>query len=206
MRTKTLIASAILMAGLASSSAQVFSVNVVGYVNKSLTTGFNLVANPLSNGDNNLQTVIPSAEDESTVYVFNGTGYQSDSYLGFLGGWTENFDLSPGVGFFFDAQSDSTLTFVGEVEQGTLDVNLPEGFSLAGSRVPTDGSLSTMGFPAVDGLTVYKFVDGGFTSSSYLGFLSAFDTDLALGVAEGFFVEVPAGAGEVTWSRDFSVQ
>lgn len=206
MRTKTLIASAILMAGLASSSAQVFSVNVVGYVNKSLTTGFNLVANPLSNGGNNLQSVIPAAESGTTIYVFNGVGYENDSYLDFLGGWTKDFDLSPGVGFFIDAPSDTTLTFVGEVEQGTLDVNLPEGFSLAGSRVPTEGTLSTMGFPEVSGLTVYKFENGAFKASSYLDFLGGFNDDLALGVAEGFFVEVPAGAGEVTWSRDFSVQ
>jgi len=205
MRTKTLIASAILIAaGLASSSAQVFSVNVVGYVNKSLTAGFNLVANPLSNGDNSLSTIIPSAPDGTTVFTFNGAGYDSVSYLDGVG-WLGNATLPPGVGFFVNAPSDTTVTMVGEVEQGTLDVALGEGFNLTGSRVPQETNVSALGLPEVDGLTVWKFNGAGYDTFSYIagiGFLS----DAKIGVGEGFFAQVPAGAGEITWSRDFTVE
>ena len=192
------------MAGLASSSAQVFSVNVVGYVNKSLAAGFNLVANPLSNGDNTIGTVIPSAEDGTTVFAFNGVGYDSVSYVDGLG-WLGAASLPPGVGFFINAPSDTTLTFVGEVEQGTLDVTFGEGFNLTGSRVPTTANISALGFPEVDGLAIWKFNGTGYDSYSYilgLGFLP----DAEIGVGEGFFAQVPAGAGEQTWSRDFTVQ
>ena len=47
MRTKTLLLTAALSAaGIASSMAQVYSVNAVGYVNTPLVTGFNLISNP----------------------------------------------------------------------------------------------------------------------------------------------------------------
>ena len=47
MRTKTLILTAFVGAlGIAGASAQVYSVNAVGYVNKSLPKGFSIVANP----------------------------------------------------------------------------------------------------------------------------------------------------------------
>ena len=59
MRTKTLIlAAALTAAGLASSLAQsnVYSLNVVGYVNKTLTGGslFSVVNNPLNTTNNTL--------------------------------------------------------------------------------------------------------------------------------------------------------
>src|ERR1043166_2369568 len=51
MRTKTLfLAAALSAAGLATSLAQssnVYSLNVVGYINLQLTNGFNLIANQL---------------------------------------------------------------------------------------------------------------------------------------------------------------
>src|SRR6478672_7317898 len=46
MRTKTLLLTAALAAvGVSSSMAQVYSVNVVGYVNKSVPKGFYMLAN-----------------------------------------------------------------------------------------------------------------------------------------------------------------
>ena len=69
MRTKTLLLSAaVLAAGLAASTAQsVFSVNAVGYVNKTLAPGYNLIANPLNGTNNLLSTIIPTAPDGSAV-------------------------------------------------------------------------------------------------------------------------------------------
>jgi hypothetical protein len=54
MKTKTLlIAAAALVAGIVSSEAQVYSANIVGYVNVSGNANqFALIANPLDNGTN----------------------------------------------------------------------------------------------------------------------------------------------------------
>src|SRR2546430_17723666 len=76
MRTKTLILSAVLSAaGIASSLAQFYSVNAVGYVNQTFTSaGFYLISNPLNNGNNTISTVIPSAPDSAVIYRFSSTG------------------------------------------------------------------------------------------------------------------------------------
>jgi hypothetical protein len=48
MRTKTLLLTAALaVAGLSSASAQVYSVNAVGYINLSLPKGFSMICNQL---------------------------------------------------------------------------------------------------------------------------------------------------------------
>ena len=48
MRTKVLLGAAALAAAAATASAQnVYSLNVVGYINLSLTNGYNMVANQL---------------------------------------------------------------------------------------------------------------------------------------------------------------
>ncbi len=61
MRIKALLCAAALAAGAVSSMAQsnVYSLNIVGYVNVPLVTGFNLIANPLDNGTNDLASLFP---------------------------------------------------------------------------------------------------------------------------------------------------
>src|SRR5437867_4239192 len=61
MRTRTRICAAALAAGVLTSWAQsnVYSLNVVGYVNKQLVGSFayNLIANPLKNANNNISNL-----------------------------------------------------------------------------------------------------------------------------------------------------
>src|SRR6185369_17551314 len=80
MRTKLLAAAAILAAGIASSMAQsnVYSLNVVGYVNRTFVGGglFSLTANPLNTTNNTLGGVfgLPGTG------VPNGTQVQAWNY------------------------------------------------------------------------------------------------------------------------------
>ena len=80
MRTKTLlIATAALAASLASSMAQVYSQNVVGYVNtivpaNSVGNGFALIANPLITTNSDLTSVIPPASVPVGTTVYGWTG------------------------------------------------------------------------------------------------------------------------------------
>src|SRR5687767_13420891 len=81
MRTKTLLLTAALSAaGLASSMAQVYSVNAVGYVNQSVpgsgTPGVSrlaILAVPLNGTNNELNTTmpLPAGSDEVTIYRFD---------------------------------------------------------------------------------------------------------------------------------------
>ena len=51
--------------------AQVYSVNIVGYINLTLPKGFTLIANQLNGSpDNKLETVIPAPPENTTIYKF----------------------------------------------------------------------------------------------------------------------------------------
>lgn len=110
MRTKTLlIAAAALAVGVASSMAQTYSQNIVGYVNTPILTGYNLLVAPLSpNTTNNAEAILPSLASGDTLLVWNGSGYNNDYYNG-PGDWYNGatFDpiavptLSLSQGFFY---------------------------------------------------------------------------------------------------------
>ncbi|HWN94592.1 MAG TPA: hypothetical protein VNT99_06150, partial [Methylomirabilota bacterium] len=96
MRTKTLLLSAaVLAAGLAASTAQsVYSVNAVGYVNIVVTNGYNLITNPLNGTNNNINTIIPVAPQDSIVLRWSNQNQNfasADTYFDLgdpaLNGW-----------------------------------------------------------------------------------------------------------------------
>jgi len=186
MRTKTLVlTAAISAAALATSMAQVFSVNAVGYVKVTVPTGkLQLLANPLNQPNNDLNIILPLKDDGSqdgvTIYRFNPVSGQYRNAIGWAGNgagmggvWlTADPDpnatvINPGEGFFVNniTAGDVDLTFVGEVMQGNLSNPIPANgaLSIRSSQVPQQGALGDPGaagtllFPATDGDTVYVF-------------------------------------------------
>jgi hypothetical protein len=239
MRTKTLLlTAAVTAAGLASSMAQVFSVNAVGYVKLTIGAGnLALIANPLNGVNNNLNTILPlpDGSDGVTIYRFDtGTQNYSDAITFLTGaGWlTANPDpnalvVNPGEGFFIQNILGTALdlTFVGDVPQGSLANPVPGNgaLSIRSSQVPQQAALGdaatagTLGFPAVEGDTVYIFdvtIQNYKDAYAYLGtpgvdglWLNASDpnpTGPVLPVANSFFVQ-KAGAASQSWNRTFSV-
>ena len=211
MRTKALfVAAAVGAAGLVSSMAQVYSVNVVGYVNKELVSGFNLIANPLDASSNAVGDLFPPV-DGLTVYKFDSaTGtYMIASYLALFSQWTgDEFDVAPGEGVFVQNPGTDSLpiTFVGEITAGAKSIDVPEGFSIRSSIIPQAGALvADLGWPQADGDTVYMFDAGkqDYDIYSYLELFAAWSpSEPVLGVADAIFVNKPAGA---TWTREFVV-
>jgi hypothetical protein len=215
MRTKTLLLTAALgAAGVATSMAQgttVFSVNAVGYVKVTVKPGFQLIANPLDAADNTIKALLANVPEGTTLYKFDASTGLFD-IQNFFGVWVpnENTTLNPGEGAFIlnPGTTDVTLTFVGEVKQGTLTQSVPAGFSIQASQVPQEGQLDTdLKYPAGDGDTVYKFDE-----ATQLYEISNFFGDPATGVwvpsaprldvGESVFVNKLAAA---TWTRTFSV-
>lgn len=245
MRTKTLlIAAALGAAGLLTASAQVYSVNAVGYVNVSVPgdgTGFAILANPLNGTNNNINTILPlplTAVD-SVIYLFDVDGslagdpgqrqnyYSSQYYDAGTGSgiWYPEVNLAPGVGFFVKAKtadnSPLSVTFVGEVPQGTLVNTLPAAPDLAmsSSMVPQAGTLDALSFPgSVDDVVYLWDVDGtllGNDSNTPQTWVAQQRYDDGMGgqlwypdnqikVAQGFFVK-KAGSSNLQWTRTFSV-
>ena len=222
MRTKTLLLTAALSAaGIATSMAQVYSVNAVGYVNTTLVPGFNLVSNPLDNKTGNTIAnlfgtgIAGGPPDGLIVYYFNATtdSYVTALYDGLLQAWSPaaagNQAVVPGEGVFvFNPNAGNvTATFVGEVPQGSLANPLPQGFSIKASQVPQAGTITALGYgdDAVDGDIIYKWNSATdvYSSHVYDGLLTAWTpTEPIIAVGEAFFL-FKAAAG--TWDRDFNV-
>jgi hypothetical protein len=98
--------------------------------------------------------------------------------------------------------SDFTVTFVGNVSQGSLTNSLVSGFNMVASQVPQSGLVQTdLELPIANGDQVFRYDGTSFTSysSTIFGWTPSEPT---VEVAEGFFVKKNAPAN---WTRNFSV-
>jgi hypothetical protein len=178
MRTKTLlIAAAALAVGIISSEAQVYSQNVVGYINITVPAGkFALIANQLDTGSNTIDNVISSGPvsssttasfwDPVAAHYNTFVYYNSDDSADGNQGWYTFANvpctnaLAPGQGIvvYNPSGSDITMTTVGQVIQGTNNYSVPTGFNLYSLPMPvggTNAALDKAGFPAVSSDTTY---------------------------------------------------
>jgi hypothetical protein len=211
MRTKTLLLTAVLgIAGAVSSSAQVYSVNAVGYVNVVIPRGFSMIANPLKAADSKISALIPTAPSGTTIYKFNATtgGYASSTFDDLDNAWLPdpNITLTPGEGAFINGAAAFTNTFVGEVLTGSLTNSMSAGFQIRSSQVPQEGRVDTvLGFPPIAGAQIYQFnnATGGYVSATFddldNAWLPAVPT---VKVGESFWVKLGAAAN---WTRTFNI-
>jgi hypothetical protein len=219
MRTKLLAAAAILAAGLATSLAQsnVYSLNVVGYVNKALTGGgFTAIANPLNATNNSLNTIMKGTQvpDNTTVFFWDPVAQDFSptlpTYNATSQTWVPDGTLNPGTGVFVFAPTSFTNTFVGEVKQGatTIPIAGPALFSSIASPAPIGGNVSVVlaELPAGDNDTAFKWnpaVQDFSELSSYNATSGQWVPPVNFEVADGILY---FRAGSATsWVRNFSV-
>jgi hypothetical protein len=217
MRTKTLILTAALVAaGVATSMAQVYSKNVVGYVSKTLYPGFNLICNPLIQTDTTIGTLLPTVPHNTSALLFDNAGaplglnYDTD-----LGGWDNpgiTLDLGKGVFLTVPAGSpDTVVTIVGEVFQGTgaqaYNAAVNAGYSFRSSPVPQALNFTALGLTSQHGDAAQRYnrTGGAFSLEGY-----NYDTDLGgwdaeptLDVGEAFFYTANGTAASI--QRSFTV-
>lgn len=217
MRTNTLLLTVALgVASAATSMAQVYSVNSVGYINVPIKTGFNLVANQLVQANQTIEALLAGSPDGTTVYKF--TAGPSGGYeiivndISGAGGWDGGTlagatTWDNGGGLFVLSPSDFTITLVGEVAQGSLSTPLVSGFQIVSSRVPQAGGIeSALGLPSQDADTVYKFDNvAGYTilvnDISGAGGWDPAEPVLAVGEA----VFLLSNGAHPAWNRTFTV-
>jgi hypothetical protein len=214
MRTKALIlTAAVAAAGIASVEAQsnVYSVNVVGYYNVTVPAGgLKLVGVSLSSTNTSLSTLFKTVPDGTQFFKWTGTTFQSSLFedLGEGGSWSVDLPLLPGQGGFVknNTANPLTVTFVGEVSQGSLTNPVPSGFEVEASLVPQAGAVNTvLGLPVVDGDQVFKWTGAGYTSYLYedLGDGGTWNpSQPTLEVGEAVFSRKTTG---VNWVRNFTV-
>ena len=218
MRTKSLVlAAAALAGGLLSASAQsnVYSLNIVGYVNKALPNGYSLVANPLDDGNGNVSSnLVPAAlPTKSQIVVYDQVNGYVTATKTSTGGWTTSFPIPPGKGYFVKVNGGSTLTntYVGNVAgavPGSITNSLPGGYSLVGSPYPIGGIATNSGsntlnlpgtLPTKSQIITYDQVNGYVTATktSTGGWTTAQQID----VGTGFFIK-NNGATAINWTQD----
>ncbi len=214
MRTKTLVlAAAALAAGFATSMAQsnVYSVNVVGYINVVYKGGgYTLVANPLDDGNGNQMTnLVAALPNKSSVLMWDGTSF-SISASKTAGAWSTNYVIAPGTGFFVKngivGNPDITNTFVGSVIVAPGATNsraLPANYVLVGSAIPFAGDLTSdtnINLVAVlpNKSQVLRW-DANASPQGYVGSsktAGAWGSPVNVGAGEGFFVK---SGGATNW-------
>jgi len=174
-----------------NAQTNVYSLNVVGYVNVTVLPGYNIISCPLNaSPDNTVGTVLNNADGHltgSVVYFFEpgpSGGYSIDTAENQTGkpsttnanGWVNNGTnvLGNGSACWFQNTSGSniTLTFVGTVPSGpSLPNPLSVGFNLVSSVLPTSGDIISN---SLINLTNYNLGDTVFTyaNSNYTTYQS----------------------------------
>jgi hypothetical protein len=214
MRTKTALLIAVATAaGIATSVAQVFSVNAVGYVNKTIpANGFALISNPLNASNNTLAQLFQGVPNDTQVFFYTpGVGFSLAVFQELFEAWEPaalaSREILPGEGVFVrnPTAQDLTITFVGEVPQGNLTRALPAGLQVVSSRVPQAGTATELGLVSAEGDQIFQWDAAAQTYrfSGYVELLGGWDPPLQpLQVGDAFFLS-KAAAG--SWPREFNV-
>lgn len=209
------MAGAALALSLATSQAQVYSANIVGYANV-LVKGngaFTLMANPFDDGNGNYATNLLNSAlpKKSVLETWNGVTFDSVQKGGTPPNWPTNtsVQLPPGTGFFVQngsvgsAAPDLTNTFVGTVAVnvgGSVTNAEPIGFTLQGSPIPYAGNIAIIGQNGGDAnmdfggpLTKKSVIEtwngSTFDSVQKGGSPATWGGTATVGVGQGFFVQ-----------------
>jgi hypothetical protein len=225
MRTKALLGLAALAVSAATCVAQsnVYSLNIVGYVNVDVNPGLNLISNPLkpSNGNYNITNTITlpegAAYDGASIYKWAGTSWASDIPLWVAGfGWLSAgpMEIAHGESFFLQLPNNAPaakVLFVGEVATGDIQTTLPPGLSAVANKVPVEENWP--GNRGNSGDSIYTW-SGNAWSSDIWTYIDGFgwatggagsnENGPLLGVGDGVMYQNTGGA--LTWTRTFNPQ
>jgi hypothetical protein len=198
-----------------AANAQVFSVNAVGYVNKTVpANGFALISNPLIAPTNTIEALLAGQIPNGTqIFMFNTTtkSFDSDQFDSEFG-WNTlgGRQVMPGDGFFIrnPGATEMRITFVGEVPQGTgansLKTPLVPGFQIVSSKVPQAGTPNELGYVPANGDQIYQWntQTQNYAAAAYDAEFGWSPEPRALDVGEAFFLNRTAAG---TWERSFTV-
>jgi len=206
-------------AGKGAAQSNVYSLNVVGYYNITISNGFRFVANQLLQTNLNANYVLPSMPDGSLLYRFDPAQQKyTDASIYYtnmgwypLSGDTNDpaLNLPLGEGFILWSPQPCLATFVGEVLQGTLLNPIPGNWSLKDSMVPQAGLVQTdLAFPARLGDQVVQLADQNLNSATFEGSQGWVPAEPQASVGESFFVwRDPLYVSPTNdWTRTFVVQ
>ena len=188
MKKTLLVTAATLAVSALASQAQVYSQNIVGYVNQTFAGGnaFSLIGVPVWGATNTVENIVTAITPGDNIFIWTGGGYTVLSYFGV--NWDGNGNnwsdqngngvasptLAPGqAAFYQNGQGNTeTNTYVGSVVF-TNNITLAGGnaFSLIASTVPISDTLdgTNLALPLQPGDNVFLWTGGGYNVVSYFG-------------------------------------
>jgi len=213
------------------AQTNVYSLNIVGYVNLSLPPGFSMIACQFQTTNNTIASLLNDASgvyDGIQIYKWNGTGFSldtGDSALSpYANGWDNNgvITLNPGEAAWLKnpRTTNVNVVFLGTVPSGTLSVSVkgPGAFNMISSPVPVAGDVVTNPIMNLtnygNGDKVYVYNNpGGFTTYTVdiplgsEGYQSQWDApgDPQVNVGQGFWYLTSKTTSSFTWTENFSV-
>jgi len=225
MRKTLLIAAAALAASAITSQAQVYSQNIVGYVNIPLTANTIALVSPALDADgtgtnNTISTVFPTPSLNDVVYTFNGSGFTvltykagphnsgTNWYIGTTAAGST--PLNVGQGVFYLPAATETATEVGVALTGSVaNNNFPAAgkTALLASASPVGGGITTvLGYQPNINDTVFTY-NGGYTvytwkagphNSGTNWYIGTTQTEPNISVGQGFWLTAAAAN---TWTE-----
>jgi hypothetical protein len=212
MRTKALVCLAAFAAGAVTVMAQanVYSLNVVGYVNYTQPAGKNaIITNPLKSGGNDVSEIFTAGPSYPNVTVYkrnsSGTGYDQSMFDPDLNGWSSPLVVNPGDGVWLATPPGIpfTNTFVGEVILNSTNP-LPAGFTIKGPVLPQAGLVQTdLKIPGAPNDTIYEWNgNNGYNQYIYDADIGFWNPEPTIPVC-GAFWYYNAGATK-DWIRNFT--
>jgi hypothetical protein len=191
----------------AAGQSNVYSLNVVGYINVPFTNGYTFFANPLDHYTNNANDIMWVVEgallyrfDPSTQAYCDAAIYHDRIGWTSLAGTTNDpaLELPLGEGFVVWSPTPWLNTFVGNVMQGNLTNPIPAHWSLKSCFIPLAGPLqSLLSFPSRPNDQVARW-RGSFSRYDFTDTWRPFEPEISVG--EGFFVyRDPLYATRANW-------
>ena len=124
------------------------------------TPGFSMVANPLQGASSRVADLFHGWPNGTTLSKFETSVFRLNENTFTDGAWSSPEErLLPGEGaIFYNPTSDyKSLSFAGELAQGSFSIPIPSGFSVRSSIIPQPGNLEELGFPLADGDIIHLF-------------------------------------------------
>jgi hypothetical protein len=187
------------------AETNVYSENVVGlYKVDSPAEQRIMLANQLQTTNDVLSNVLPGPYADGTTFFYYNSGFSVSSWDTDANAWTANFPLTPGEGGFFYSQVHQTLTFLGEVPQGSLTNTFVSRNKVMRAPIPPIAQrLSDMGIPAEDGDVAFSY-HSSYAAAAWDTDANAWTVDFVNKVGESFFYFKQGTA--TNWVINFTVQ
>lgn len=223
MRTKALFCLAAAAAIAIPASAQVYSANIVGYVNVPVAGNgaLSLISNPLKPSDGNYNITntvsLPDTWVDANIYKWAGTSWSTDvpAWYGAETKWFPDMNIPLGEAFFLKAPPGApaaTVTFVGEVQTGEVQNTINPGLSFLANKFPVAEP-----FPgkAVGNLDDNIYLWNGTTwdptvwtyygaETGWFGAGNPGDSDAGPVVAPGSGILYRNGGAAINWAKTFN--